>query len=127
MKQLAIIGRILFAVPFAVIGLTHFLMRPHFLEMLNNSLFPGSLYAVILSGIMLIVASISILLNKYVKVACLWLAGMLLVIIISIHVPNLFYPEHFEYALNQLLKDSALLGASLMISFYLSTTKEVKE
>lgn len=127
MKQLAIIGRILFALPFAAIGLTHFLMKPHFLEMLSNSLFPGSIYAVILSGAMLIVASISILLNKYVRVACLWLAGMLFVIIVSIHIPNLFIAENFEYALNQLLKDSALLGASLMISFYLSTPKKVKE
>lgn len=126
MKQLAIIGRILFALPFAIIGLTHFLMTTDFLEMLSHSLFPGSIYAVILSGAMLIVASISILLNKYVKVACIWLAGMLFVIIVSIHVPNLFYPDHFEYALNQLLKDSALLGASLMISFYLSTPQEIK-
>lgn len=127
MKQLAIIGRLLFAIPFAVIGLTHFLMTPKFIEMLEHSLFPGSIYAVILAGAMLIVASISIMLNKYVKVACFWLAGMLFIIIVSIHIPNLFYPENFDYALMELLKDTSLLGASLMIGVYLSSIKEINE
>lgn len=123
MKQLALLGRILFAIPIAVIGLTHFLMTPEFLEKLQNSLIPGSLYTVLLSGAMLIIASVFIVLNKYVKVACYWLAGMLLVIIATIHIPNMFHPELFNIALMEVLQDTALLGAALMIPSYLSEKK----
>lgn len=124
MKQLALVGRILFSIPIAFIGLTHFLMTPEFLTKLEHSLIPGSLYTVLLSGAMLIIASIFIVLNKYVKVACLWLAGMLLVIITTIHIPNLFYPELFNAALMELLQDTALLGAALMIPYYLDNSKK---
>lgn len=123
MKQLALLGRILFAIPIAVIGLTHFLMTPEFLTKLEHSLIPGSLYTVLLSGAMLIIASIFIVLNKYLKVACYWLAGMLLIVIVTIHIPNLFYPELFKLALMELLQDTALLGAALMIPSYLSEKK----
>ncbi len=123
MKKLEIIGRILFALPFAIIGFSHLIMSTDFLLMLEHSLFPGSMYAVILSGIMLIIASIFILINKFVKVACIWLAGMLFLIIVSIHVPNMLIPEHFDVAYVNLLKDTALLGASIMISIFLTEKK----
>lgn len=123
MKQLAIIGRILFAIPIIAIGLSHFLMTPEFLTKLEHSLIPGSMYTVLLSGAMLIIASVFIILNKYVKIACLWLAGMLLVIITTIHIPNLFYPELFNLSLMETLQDTALLGASLMIAYYLENKK----
>ncbi len=123
MKKLEFIGRVLFAIPFAIIGFSHLFMSTEFLLMLEHSLFPGSMYAVILSGIMLIIASISILLNKFVKVACLWLAGMLFLIITTIHIPNMFIIEHFNEAYVSLLKDTALLGASIMISIFLTEKK----
>lgn len=126
MKQLALVGRILFAIPIAVIGLTHFLMTPEFLTKLEHSLIPGSLYTVLLSGAMLIIASIFIILNKYVKVACIWLAAMLLIIISTIHIPNLFVPELFNLALMEVMQDTALLGASLMIAVYLDNDKKAE-
>lgn len=123
MKQLALIGRILFAIPIAVIGITHFLMREEFLGKVEHSMIPGNLYAVLLSGAMLIVVSFFIILNKYVKVACLWLASMLFIIIALIHIPNLFVPELFNTAIMEVLQDTALLGASLMIAYYLDSNK----
>lgn len=124
MKQLAIFGRILFAIPIIAIGLSHFLMTPEFLTKLEHSLIPGSMYTVLLSGAMLIIASVFIILNKYVKIACLWLAGMLFIIITTIHIPNLFYPELFSMSLMETLQDTALLGASLMIAYYLENNKQ---
>jgi uncharacterized membrane protein len=123
MKQLAIVGRILFAIPIIAIGLSHFLMTPEFLTKLEHSLIPGSMYTVLLSGAMLIIASVFIILNKYVKIACLWLAGMLFIIITTVHIPNLFIPELFKMALMESLQDTALLGASLMIAYYLENSK----
>jgi uncharacterized membrane protein len=126
MKQLAFLGRILFAIPIAAIGVTHFLMTPDFLSKLQHSLIPSSLYTVLLSGALLIISSIFIVLNKYVKVACLWLAAMLLIVITTIHIPNLFYPELFSMALMEVLQDTALMGASLMIAFYLNNEKKAE-
>lgn len=124
MKQLAFIGRILFAIPIIVIGLTHFLIKEEFLIKLEHSIVPGGMYTVLLSGAMLIIASIFIIVNKYVKIACLWLAGMLFIIIATIHIPNLFEPELFKMALMELLQDTALLGASLMIAYYLEDSNK---
>jgi len=126
MKQLAFLGRILFAIPIAIIGITHFLMTPEFLIKLEHSLIPSSLYTVLLSGALLIISSIFIVLNKYVKVACLWLATMLLIVVTTIHIPNLFYPELFNMALMEVLQDTALMGASLMIAFYLNNEKKAE-
>jgi uncharacterized membrane protein len=126
MKQLAFLGRILFAIPIAAIGVTHFLMTPDFLSKLQHSLIPSSLYTVLLSGALLIISSIFIVLNKYVKVACLWLAAMLLIVVTTIHIPNLFYPELFSMALMEVLQDTALMGASLMIAFYLNNEKKAE-
>jgi len=124
MKQLAFLGRIIFAIPIAIIGITHFLMTPEFLIKLEHSLIPSSLYTVLLSGALLVISSIFIMLNKYVKVACLWLAAMLLIVVTTIHIPNLFYPELFSMALMEVLQDTALMGASLMIAFYLNKEKK---
>lgn len=126
MKQLAFLGRIIFAIPIAIIGITHFLMTPEFLIKLEHSLIPSSLYTVLLSGALLIISSIFIVLNKYVKVACLWLATMLLIVVTTIHIPNLFYPELFNMALMEVLQDTALMGASLMIAFYLNNEKKAE-
>jgi len=126
MKQLALLGRILFAIPIAVIGMTHFLFTPDFLLKLEHSLIPGSIYTVILSGAMLIAVSVLIVLNKYVRVACYWLAGMLVVVIGTIHVPNLFFPELYKTALMEILQDTAILGAALIIPGYLSAKKETE-
>ncbi len=126
MKQLAFIGRILFAIPIIAIGLSHFLMTPEFLTRLEHSIIPGTMYTVLLSGAMLIIASIFIILDKYVKIACLWLAGMLFIIITTIHIPNLFIPELFNSALQETMQDTALLGASLMIAYFLGDTSKAK-
>ena len=117
MKQLGILGRILFALPFGIMGLNHFLMRDYFLGIMS-SFIPGGLYTILLTGALLIAASISIMLNKNLKIVCFGLAGLLLIFILSIHIPGLYHsdPEHVRLSLIELLKDSSLMGASLLIA-----------
>ena len=69
MKNLALIGRILFALPFAIMGLNHFLMTNVFLGMMS-SFIPGGAFTVLITGALLIIASISIVINKNVQIAC---------------------------------------------------------
>ena len=124
MKKLAIIGRILFALPFGILGLNHFLMTDVFLGMMS-SFIPGGAYTIFVTGALLIAASISIILNKYIKVACFGLAGLLFIFIVSIHIPGLVNldPKVAQFALIELLKDTGLMGGALMIAIYYDCIK----
>lgn len=113
MKHLSIIGRILFALPFGIFGLNHFLMVDFFTGMLT-SFIPGTGFTVLLTGILMIAASISIILKKYVKPACYLLAALLVIFILTIHVPGLFDPTTAKTSLMQLLKDTSLMGGALL-------------
>ena len=115
MKNLTTIGRILFALPFGIFGLNHFLMVDFFTGMLT-SFIPGTSFTIILTGIALIAASISIIIKKYIKLSCILLAALLLIFILTIHIPQLFDPAKKMLALVALLKDTALMGGALMIA-----------
>jgi putative oxidoreductase len=115
MKKLTTIGRILFAVPFALFGINHFLMLDYYLGMLT-SFVPLGAYTIILTGIMLIVASISIITKVLVKFSTLFLAFLLFIFIITIHIPHLFTDADKTITIIALLKDISLMGGSLMIS-----------
>lgn len=114
MKKLNLIARILYGLPFGIIGLNHFLMTDVFLGMMT-SFIPGGTYTIFLTGLLLIVASIFIIINKYVSITCYSLATLLFIFIVTIHIPNLF-TQHFEMALFALLKDVGLMGGSLLLA-----------
>jgi len=115
MKNLSTIGRILFAIPFAIFGLNHFLFLSFYIGNVT-SFIPLGPYTIILTGIFLIMASLSIVFNKYVKVSTILLAILLLIFILTIHIPVLFDPDKWQFALIELLKDTSLMGGSLMIA-----------
>lgn len=115
MKKITTIGRILFAIPFALFGINHFLMTDYYLGMLT-SFIPLGAYTIILTGIMLIAASISIISKKFVKISTILLAILLFLFIVTIHIPHLFIPADRTVTLIALLKDISLMGGSLMIA-----------
>jgi putative oxidoreductase len=115
MKNITTIGRILFALPFALFGINHFIMMDYYLGMLT-SFIPLGAYTIILTGIMLIAASISIISKKFVKLSTIMLAILLFVFIVTIHIPHLFIAADRTVTLIALLKDISLLGGSLMIA-----------
>ncbi|MEI6764820.1 MAG: DoxX family protein [Bacteroidota bacterium] len=121
MKILTVIGRILFALPFGIIGLNHFFMTDFFLGMMS-SFIPSGGYTILLTGVFLIAASISIMLNKFIRITCFCLAGLLLIFIATIHIPGLF-TANAELALVELLKDTSLMGGALMIAGFYGAPK----
>lgn len=112
---LATAGRILFALPFGIIGINHFIVSDFFNGMLT-SFIPGGGFMVLFTGACLIAASISIMMKKYIKISCILLASLLLIFILTIHIPQLFDPEKAQFAFMQLLKDIALMGGALLIA-----------
>jgi len=125
MKNLAITGRILFALPFGIMGLNHFLMQDYFLGMMT-SFIPGGAYTILLTGLLLILACILIILNKFIKTVCYSLAGLLLVFTLTIHIPGLS-TSNWQIALIELLKDTGLMGGAIMIALYSDALNNLKE
>ncbi|MBE0678549.1 MAG: DoxX family protein [Bacteroidales bacterium] len=117
MKNLATVGRILFALPFAVFGINHFLMLDYYMGMLT-SFVPLGGYTIILTGLIMIGVSISIITKKFIRLSTLILAGLLLVFIVTIHIPHLLDGSDRTPILMALLKDISLMGGSLMIAGY---------
>lgn len=115
MKKITTIGRILFALPFAIFGINHFLMMDYYLGMLT-SFIPQTGFIMILTGIMLILASISIITKKFVAVSTILLAALLFIFIVTIHIPHLINGIDTTTTLIALLKDVSLMGGSLMIA-----------
>ena len=115
MKNITTIGRILFALPFALFGINHFMMTDYYIGMLT-SFIPLGAYTIILTGIMLIVASISIISKKFVKFSTIMLAILLFIFIVTIHIPHLFIAADRTVTIIALLKDISLMGGSLMIA-----------
>jgi putative oxidoreductase len=126
MKKITTLGRILFAIPFAIFGINHFLMTDYYLGVLT-SFIPLGAYTILLTGIMLIIASISILTKKFVKFSTIMLAILLFIFIVTIHIPHLFTETDKTPVIIALLKDISLMGGSLMIAgIYSDEEKAVK-
>jgi putative oxidoreductase len=116
MKKITTLGRILFAVPFAIFGINHFVMKDYYIGMLT-SFIPLGAYTIILTGIMLIAASISVIFEKFVKLSTIMLAVLLFIFIVTIHVPHLFHHDaERTITLIALLKDISLMGGAIMIA-----------
>ena len=125
-KNLSTPGRILFALPFGIFGLNHFLMTDYFIGMLN-SFIPGKEYTILLTGALLVACSVCIIINKYVQWCCYILASLLTVFIIFIHIPGLFYSGlKEELAFFALLKDAGLLGGALVIAAFYQKEENVQ-
>lgn len=108
MKTYTTIGRILFGLPFIIFGLFHFLNAEQMGGMVP---FPPQTLWVYLSGAGLILAGISILIQKKAKLALRLLALELLIFVAVIHLPAVIGGD--QMAMSGLLKDLALAGAAL--------------
>ncbi len=116
-KSITSLGRILYAIPFAVFGLNHIFMVDWYLGT-YSSFIPLGPFTIIFTGIIMIAASISIITRYYVKIMAYTLAVLLAIFIISIHIPHLLDQRSDDnmLVLITLLKDVSLMGGSLMIA-----------
>lgn len=127
MKNLNTLGRLLLAIPFLIFGINHFLFYDVFLGMLT-SFIPNSVYLIFLVGALLIASSIAIIINRQVILFCYVLAALLILFILTIHIPYLLQGgADYHFSLFALLKDTGLLGGLIMIiSSYKETETETK-
>ncbi len=83
MKNLTTIGRILYAFPFALFGLNHFLFIDFYIGN-YSSFIPLGPYTIMLTGVFMIMASISIIINKYIELSTIFIS----------HTPFYIYCYH---------------------------------
>ncbi len=117
MKTLA---RFLFAIPFLVFGLFHFMNTSAMTGMVPGWL-PGNAFWVIITGLALVAAAVSMMIRVWDYWASLLLALMLILFVIIIHLPGA--TEGNQQAMTMLLKDTALAGASLLYASYVARSK----
>jgi putative oxidoreductase len=121
MKQSHTVSRIaiyLLSVILIAFGIFHY-KHPYDLLVYVPDFLPGGVAWVYIVGTAFILAGVSFLTNKFVKVAGYLLAAMLLIFVLTIHLPNSMNagaPEMRQMALINLLKDAAIAAFALHIA-----------
>ena len=109
---------ILYALVIGFFGVNHFLNGTGFQNTIPG-IIPYHIFWVYLTGAALIAASIAFLINKKTKMAGIFLAVFLMIIVFTIHLPALIRTENMptvSIALTNLVKDTGLAGGALMIA-----------
>ena len=112
------VGLVMYALVIGFFGVNHFLNGTGFQNTVP-SFIPGGIFWVYLTGTALIAAAISFLSGKLTRAAGFFLAIYLIIIVLTIHLPALMHSTGspiVSIALTNLVKDTGLAGAALMIA-----------
>jgi uncharacterized membrane protein len=110
---------IVFAIIMAIFGVFHLINADNMKDTVPKWI-PGGIIWVYVTGIAFVLASIAILINKQTKLACYLLAAMLLIFILTIHVPNLASGKDEstkQMAMLLMLKDVGLTMAAVLVGY----------
>lgn len=105
------LGRLLFAIPFAVFGLFHFMNAKDMAQMVP---IPGGALLVYVTGACLLAAAVSIIIGMKDKLAAFLLGLFLLLTALTVHLPGVMEDSMNPGPMTNLLKDIALAGAAWM-------------
>ena len=121
MKHYHIISRIaiyMLSVVLIIFGIFHFMFPHDLMAYVPASLVGGILWAYVV-GAAFVLVGISFLTNQFVKFTGYFLAAMLIIFILTIHVPNYLNAgdkEVQQMALINILKDLAITGFAMHIA-----------
>lgn len=108
--SLSTAARLLFALPFAVFGVSHFLNASAMVAVVP---LPGGLFWVYLTGAALIAGSAGIVTNIRGEWAAFGIALLMLTFVFFVHGPGLTNAQTQQMATIGMLKDLALCGGAL--------------
>lgn len=121
MKHYHIVSRIaiyLLSVVLIIFGIFHFKYPYDLLVYVPDFLVGGIRWAYVVGGAFILVG-ISFMTNRFVKFTSYLLAALLVIFILTIHLPNALNagaPEMRQWAWINLLKDTAIVGFALHIA-----------
>lgn len=116
MQALGTVGRYLYAIPFAIFGLFHFMNASAMAGMVP---IPGGVFWIYLTGVALLAASLAFMTGKMASLAGALLGLMLLIFALSIHLPAVINaPDQaaMQTSMTNMLKDTALAGAAWVLA-----------
>jgi uncharacterized membrane protein len=104
--------RVIFAIPFAVFGVMH-LMAAEKMQGMVPTYVPGGVIWVYITGVLLILGAAGFIINKSVKLAAYLLGGLMLIFILTIHLPVVMGGD--QNGMGSLLKDLSMMAGALFI------------
>ncbi len=110
------LARIIFALPFAIFGMFHFMNETEMAALISE--WPMAAIFVYISGAGLILGSIAIMIDKMARLASLLLAALLLLIVIFVHIPGMGSedPIIMQMSITSVLKDFSMMGGALIVA-----------
>ncbi len=106
------VAQIVFALSMLAFGLLH-LSNADAMKVMVPAFVPGGVLWVYVTGIALVLAALAFILNKKVKLAGYLLGVLLLVFVLTIHLPHLLDGD--QNAMGMILKDLGLAAAAFFI------------
>lgn len=113
------ISRFIFAIPFGIFGLMHFMNGSEMASTMVPAWMPLKIVLVYLTGLALVAACISIIIQKHTRLACVLLGAMLLIFVLTIWIPGVVGAadeSQMAMAMSMLLKDTALAGGAWILA-----------
>ncbi len=108
-------SRIIFAIPFGIFGIMHF-MNADMMAGMVPGFIPGGVLWVYVVGLALVAASGAIIAGRMAKEAALGLAALMAIFILTMWIPQLIADMSNSMAMMSLLKDMGLMGGALFIA-----------
>ena len=108
------LGRFLLALPMAMFGVIHLMAADNMAGMVP---LPGGAIWVYITGVALIAAAASIIIQKKARLAATLLAILLLIFVFTIHLPGVLAGgDGGQMSMMSLLKDLAIAGGALIFA-----------
>lgn len=127
MKNVPIIGRILFALVFLMSGFNHLANLNAMSGYAASKGVPLPTAMTLLSGILIILGGLSVLLGYKAKIGAAALAVFLIVTAFVMHGFWAYEGQQMQNEMSHFLKDIALAGASLLIMYFGTGPKSLED
>ena len=116
--NLFVAGRFLFAITLAFFGIGQLMNADAMSSLVPSFLSSMATAIVYITGVCLLLAAISFIINRFTMAAGILVAIFLLLVIVLVHIPNLANPQMQQIAQTMIVKDSAMAAAALMVAGY---------
>ena len=108
-----VVARVVFVIPFLGFGIGHLMNASMMAGMVP---IPGGILWIYVTGVAMLLAGVAAITKFQGKLAMLLLALLLLIYIVTLHIPAMLKPETMQMGMMGVYKDMGLMGGALMLA-----------